>query len=451
MHIAADFEDAAARYGSQTALIDAKGSVTFSELETRSRAIASGLVAQGIKSGQRVGIHCDRSTDWAAATLGALRAGAVVVPLPLDYPKERLLTVLEKTDAEVVLHSGESDLPNSLLLSSLGGGLTAGVADASLSDNLRAGPADPSSPAFVLASSGSTGAPKLIERSHRSFYHRLTWTWATHPYRPDDVCCQKAHITTTHSIYELLEPLLAGHCVHILADDVVRSLERFWQTLHAIRCTRVLLVPSMFEASLSDRSLASPPFNVLVFMGEAVSARLASRAKGFVPERCAVYSIYGSTEASSALCTDLRRGRSDETPPLGRPIGDTKAHVLTSDGEPTEPGQVGHLWISGPALFSGYVNDLENTQQVLLSHPKLGTIYNTRDRVRVGAHGELDYRGRIDHTVKVRGFRVEIGEVEHALGALAGVTQAAVVFDGGQLQGYYAPDDLAPGEIAETL
>ncbi|HEY6948617.1 MAG TPA: AMP-binding protein, partial [Gemmatimonadales bacterium] len=259
-------------------------------------------------------------------------------------------------------------------------------------------------------------------------------TWDHHPYAPGEVCCQKSFMTTTHAIYELFEPLLAGAPVVIIPDQEVRDLERFWETIRTRGISRLLIVPSLLQASLDMPGFAAPPVRVLVLMGEYVHPRLAGRALESFPEPARVFSIYGSTEASSTLVCDLRESyRAGEELPLGRPISpDVRASVLGAGLEPVAPGDAGMLHIAGPPLFKEYFKDPVLTASVLVEAPDdTGPLYDTRDQVRRTPDGKLLFMGRVDHTVKIRGFRVDLEEVERALLLHPDVSQGAVLASAG--------------------
>jgi amino acid adenylation domain-containing protein len=427
---------------------------TYGELSARSDRIARGLRARGIGRGGRVGLHVHRSIDWVAALLGILKSGAAVVPLHPDDPAPRLREILACGALDAVLDRAADRFPDApgtpvLRLEQL----------EQPADDEGAIPApggDPEEPAFVLSSSGSTGRPKMIVRSHRSFWHRLGWTWARHPFGPDDVGCQKAHPSTTHSVYELFEPLLAGATTVLVPDADVRDLERFWRTVRERGVTRLLIVPSALRASLDLPGFAPPPLAVVVLMGEPLPRGLAERARNAFGAGTHLYSIYGSTEASSTLVCDLRADKGAE-PSLGTPITpEVRALVLGDDLRPVGQGGAGRLFLSGPPLFTEYLGDRSATDAVLVRVPgEAGPVYDTRDQVALRADGALEFIGRVDHLVKVRGFRVDLAEVERVMEAHPGLTQAAVVArngdEGTRLEGFFAPADLDPAALYRTL
>lgn len=466
------FARQARRTPGQVALYCEDESVTFAELEAASHRVAARLRSRGIGPGCYVGLHLERSIDYVAALLGILESNAAVVPLPPSYPEGRLREILSFAGLDAVIDDDATPLDPALSDRVVHFGDLAGAArssdsaatggDAAGPRTTAAPPGSPDQPAFVLCSSGSTGTPKMIVRSHRSFFHRLQWTWDNHPYAPGEVCCQKSFMTTTHAIYELFEPLLAGTPVVIIPDEEVRDLERFWETLRARSVSRLLIVPSLLQASLDMPGFVAPPVRVLVLMGEYVHPGLAARALESFPEPARVFSIYGSTEASSTLVCDLRASyRAGEELPLGKPISpDVRASVLGAGLEQVAPGEAGMLHIAGPALFEEYFRDPALTASVLVEAPAgvaaAGRLYDTRDQVRLLPDGSLRFMGRVDHTVKIRGFRVDLDEVERALLLQPGVRQGAVLLGGADpaasmLLAFVTPDTVDQASVYRAL
>lgn len=451
------FELQARRTPGQIAIYDAQTStsLSFAELKTRSDRRLNALRARGIGAGCYVGLHMARTLDYVVSVLAILKADAAVVPLPPTYPEARLRDILAFAALDMVLDDAATPLNPNLSTRIVQLADTDSAVDTASINTAG----DPDHAAFVLCSSGSTGTPKMIVRSHRSFFHRLQWTWDNHPYAEDEVCCLKSSTTTTHAVYELFEPLLRGTPVCLIAEQQVQGIESFWQTLRTQSISRLLLVPSLLQASLDIPGFTAPPLKVLVLMGEAVSTTLAQRVLAAFPAHTRVFSIYGSTEASSSLVCDLRASvRPGEGLPLGTPItADLQAVVLGSNGRPVAAGEVGILHIAGPALFSGYFKDAALTASVISKLPGSDEQwYNSGDQVRRMADGALQFVGRIDHTVKVRGFRVDLLEVENALLAHREIRQCAVIAnDDGQetatLLAFVVPATLVPSQVIAAM
>lgn len=422
----AHFWDRVTAVPGDVALVEGNRTVTFAELGARVCGIVDALAEHDIGSGALVGLHMERSIDWVAATLAVLTTNAAVVPLPPSYPAARIREIVSFGELDVVIDTAAGSLEPMMSSKWL-------VLDQLLRDDappVRACDGSPSQAAFVLCSSGSTGRPKMIVRSHGSFFHRLRWTWIQHPYERGEHCCQKSHSTTTHAIYELFEPLLKGVPVTMIPDEVVRDLERFWAAVRQADISRLLVVPAQLQASLAMPGFVAPRLRVLVLMGEYVSPTLAAQVLNVFPESTAAYSIYGSTEASSILVCELRESfRSGKELPLGRPISnEITALVLDGRGRPVVIGEVGRLCIAGPAVFTEYFRDPKLTAAAFVDTTETDVhLYDTADDVRRTVDGQLEFVGRADHTVKIRGFRVDLREVEATLLSCPDVTSAAVV------------------------
>ncbi len=448
------FDAQARRTPGRPALLCGEDSISYAGLQEQSDRAAAALRAAGIGPGCAVGLHAERSIPWVAGLLAVLKTDAAVVPLPPSYPQARLREILEFGRLDAVVDLAAAPLPEPLP----GRRLRLEELVAAGGDGPATRSGSPDQPAFVLASSGSTGRPKLIVRSHRSFFHRLGWTWNQLPFADGEVCCQKAHLTTTHAVYELCEPLLRGVPTVIVPDAVVRDLEGFWDTVRSREVTRLLVVPSVLRASLDMPEFAPPPLRVVVLMGEYVPPGLAGRAIAAFPDGTVLCSIYGSTEASSTLLCDLRAAfRPGEELPLGTPLTpDVRALVLGEDLAPVASGEAGRLFMQGTPLFAGYFRDPDLTSSVLVDLPDgSGPAFDTRDQVRLRSDGSLEFLGRVDETVKVRGFRVDLPEVERTLLRHPGIRQAAVVVGGdagsATLLAFYVPASVDRDDVYREL
>ena len=446
------FEEQTSRTPDGVALSDDDGAMTYAELDSAADRMAGAIRAAGIPDAAFVGVHMERSRRYVASVLGVFKANAAVVPLPPSFPPERIREILAfaALDAVIVDPGTRSDPPlHPRVLP---------YADAVAAQRIGRAPSDgdPDRPAFVLCSSGSTGTPKMIVRSHRSFFHRLQWTWSMHPYEPGEVCCQKAQMMTTHAVYELFEPLLRGIPVCIVSDQQAKALESFWDMIRSRAISRLLIVPSVLQASLDMPDFSPPGLKVLVLMGEYVHASLARRTIAAFPETTRIYSIYGSTEASSTLVCNLREHPDGELP-LGVPISpDIRACVLDDRLEPVAADSSGMLYIAGPALFTEYFRDPARTDAAFVTLDSGERLYRTNDQVRRTADGSLYFLGRTDHIVKVRGFRVDLQEVEKAVTGHPNVKQCAVIATGDRdgnamLVAFVTPSDVQHREVYRTL
>lgn len=261
--------------------------------------------------GSVVGLHLDRGVAYTEALLACSLMGCFSMPLPLDYPLQRLIAIVQAAAAPLVLVSLDEHQkpPESLCQVAAVLNLAAFTSGEPQISRDGVGPQQQlhAEGGIVLSSSGSTGTPKLIRRMQSSFYHRIEWTHAALPYVPGDVCVQKSAMTTTHSLYELLEPLLAGVAVHVLPEVGQMGLDLFWQVVARLGVTRMIAVPTLLAATLAADLLPACVITITL-MGEEpprpLCEALADRSATMTsPQR--VYTIYGSTEASSSMVLDV--------------------------------------------------------------------------------------------------------------------------------------------------
>jgi non-ribosomal peptide synthetase component F len=259
--------------------------------------------------------------------------------------------------------------------------------------------------------------------------------WQAYPFAQDEVCCQKTSISFGDSIQELLGPLLHGIRTVLIPDAVLQDLSRFVQTLAAHRVTRIILVPSLLRALLdtgSDLQDRLPHLTLWFAGGEALSSDLMQRFRVCLP-RSRLINLYGASEASddttwydTSLAPSTRVGV-----PIGRPIANTQVYVLDQYLQPVPLGVSGELYVGGASLTRGYLNRPDLMAERFIPHPLSDVpgacLYKTGDLGRYRVDGNLEYVGRLDHQVKLRGIRIELEEIEAALAQHPAVLETAVI------------------------
>jgi amino acid adenylation domain-containing protein len=406
--------------------------VTYTELNRRVNRLARHLVALGVRPQTPVGICMERSIDLVVSVVAVLKAGGAYVPLDAAYPQDRLAQIVDDARTDVVLCDGRaiSRLPrNGPRLVDVEADPSAGES----SDDLRI-PVGPDSLAYIIYTSGSTGRPKGVAVEHRQILNRLHWMWDAYPFADGEVACQKTALGFVDSVWELFGPLLKGIPSVIVPAEDVRDPNAFVDALAANRVTRIWLVPSLLQALLEtwpDLGRRLPALRFWVVSGEPLTSELAGLFEAGAPD-AVLYNLYGTSEVWDATWYDPRR----EAPrngrvPIGRPIANVQAYILDGRLEPVPAGIPGELHIGGAGLARGYVRDPGLTAAKFVPNPFAGDagarLYKTGDLARYRPDGNIEFLGRIDQQVKLRGFRVELGEIETVLGELPSVQAAAVV------------------------
>ncbi|HEX8275245.1 MAG TPA: non-ribosomal peptide synthase/polyketide synthase [Longimicrobiaceae bacterium] len=429
-----------------------RGTLTYAELDARASRLARWLRGRGVGPETRVGICLERGPELAVAMLAVLRAGGAYLPLDPGYPAARLEHALDDSGAAVLLTQERllGGLPDT------GAEIVCVDADAA---RIAREPAedpgvetDPDALAYLIYTSGSTGTPKGVGVPHRALANHMAWMLREWPLAADDRVLQKTPAAFDASVWEFWAPLLSGATLVMARPDAHRDPAELARAVAAERITVLQLVPSVLAAMLAEGRLERGTLRLLFCGGEALPARDAARAREAAGAE--VVNLYGPTEA----CIDATWHRvtgveGGTTVPIGRAVDGVAAHVLDPDGEPAPWGVPGELCLGGAQLARGYLGRPDATAAAFVPDPFAdeggARLYRTGDRARRLADGALEYLGRLDQQLKVRGFRIEPGEVEAALRAHSGVREAAVGVRGGRLVGWVVAAE--GGADAEAL
>jgi amino acid adenylation domain-containing protein len=396
---------------------------TYRRLDEESERLARHLRALGVKRESVVGLCLERSPRAVMALLAILKAGGAFLPLDPGYPAERLAFMLEDSGAQALVSERKAlaalpeRLPRTVLV------------DEAWGDGPRE-PAPGDGLAYVIYTSGSTGKPNGVLGLERGLLNRLRWMWRQFPYEPGEVCCQRTPLSFVDSVAEIFGPLLKGVRIEIVPDEVVKgSPGNLVRALERCGATRIVVVPSLLAAILDEKPRL-PRLKMWFTSGEALTSELAARFTRLVPHG-RLLNLYGATEVSADVTWHEANGAAG----IGRPIDNSRVYVLDAHGEPTPVGVPGELYAGGAGLARGYLNRPELTARRFVESP-FGRLFRTRDRARWLADGTLEFLGRADGQVKLRGCRVELGEVEAALERHPRVEAAVAAVQGNSLTAY---------------
>ena len=407
------------------AVVEDGRALSYGALLARAEALAAGLRGRGVGIEDRVGVALERSLEMVVALLGILRAGAAYVPLDPDEPEARRRRVEEDADLAAVV-----DLATVFEL----------VAVADL-EELANPPVDRA--VYVLYTSGSTGQPKGVVNHHRGVANRILWLQDVDPLGPADRVLQKTPLGFDVSAWEIFWPLVAGARLVLAPPGGHRDAARLADLLACHEVTTVHFVPSMLAPFLredglcEDGSRAFPALRRVLTSGEALTPELVGRVDrhlGIAPDGPTLRNLYGPTEASIEITSWLRppRKAAVRRVPIGRPIAGARVHVVDARLRLLPWGAVGELCLGGIAPARGYHGMPSRTAESFVPDPFVdrgggARLYRSGDRARIGGDGAVDYLGRLDEQIKIRGVRIEPGEVEAAVRAHPEVADAAVL------------------------
>ncbi|MFF8996860.1 non-ribosomal peptide synthase/polyketide synthase [Streptomyces achromogenes] len=423
--------------------------LTYRELDARSSRLARRLIAAGAGPERFVALCLPRTADLVTALLAVLKSGAGYLPVDPQYPAERVAFLFEdvRPDAVITAAGTEGRLPEGPFTRILLDDEASGVPDTPVGDDERHTTLLPGHPAYVIHTSGSTGRPKGVVVSHASVLALTDWAAAEFAGRGLHHVVASTSLNFDVSVFEIFAPLLSGGCV-----EIVRDLLALAERPGTWRAGLLSAVPSALDRLLAEDAVRITA-DTVVLAGEGLPARTVRRVRDAIPGSV-VRNIYGPTEATVyATAFTCDPADPDRDPPIGRPLGGARAHVLDERMRPVPVGVPGELFLAGTGVARGYLGRPGLTAARFLPDPfgpPGSRMYRTGDLVRWTADGDLVYLGRGDDQVKVRGFRIELGEVEAALARHPAVAAAAarVVEHAGhrRLVGYVVPRTPASAE-----
>ena len=419
--------------------------LSYGAVGARVEELAARLADLGAGSGTRVGIAMARTPELICAVLAVHRAGAAYVPLDPRYPAERLAAMLDDSDAEIVVTDARS---RSALATPER--CTVLVSDEPPAGHPKSAPVSALAPediSHLIYTSGSTGTPKAVIVEHRSVAHLTAWAEATFAPQERDGMLASTSLSFDLSVFEILVTLALGGRVVLVEDILALSDPDFGHEIAFVNS-----VPSALSELLRARDLPGS-VQTVALAGEALPVALVDRLYAQASVR-AVWNLYGPSEDTTYSTT--HRCVAGERPLIGRPLPGTQAYVVDRHLRPVPTGVAGELLLAGHGLARGYWKRPELTAErfpeLTFSEASATRVYRTGDRARWTEDGSLDYLGRLDEQVKIRGVRVEPGELAHALREHSSIDDAAVLVRGDgtrrKLVAYVVGAEHSPPDVA---
>ncbi len=443
----------ARRHPDRTAVEDGDRTLTYAELDAASNRVANLLRERGVERGDRVGLFLEKSLESIVGLYGALKAGAAYVPLDPRSPTSRLgyivrdcgirvlLTGAEKADAWSDLTADASPLHTMVVLNADDVEAAPGVRTLSRRDVDASGPMPPAVEqidldlAYVLYTSGSTGAPKGVMLSHLNALAFVLWAAETFEIRPDDRLSSHAPLHFDLSVFDLFATAAASAAVVLVPPEASVFPVHLRDFIADRRISVWYSVPSILSmlalrGGLAHRSL--PDLRTILFAGEVFPIGFLRTLTELLPH-VGFHNLYGPTETN--VCTwytvkPADRDRSEPVP-IGRAIDGVEVFAVDENGRRVPHGEVGELLVRGDTVMHGYWGDPVRTERGLVADPTgrglRDAAYRTGDLVRLDDGGNYVLHGRRDHQIKSRGYRIELGEIETAIYAHPDVLECAVI------------------------
>jgi len=419
------FEEQVRRAPDATAVVFENQELSYRELNSRANRLAHHLLKLGVGPESLVGICVHRSPDLIVALLGIWKAGGAYVPLDPQYPSDRLSFMLEDSGLNVLI----TEKPFLPKVSGYKGQLVYVDSEAINKERSEdcSGGAKPENLAYVIYTSGSTGKPKGVQICQQSLVNFLISMRSSPGLAPEDMLLAVTTISFDIAALELYLPLIVGACVVLVSRETAADGYQLLETLKRTAPTVMQATPATWRMLVEAGWQGGNNFKILCG-GEALPRDLAGE---LLKRGSSVWNMYGPTE-TTVWSTISRIAADDSLITIGRPIANTEVYVLDSDLEPVPVGVPGELYIGGTGLARGYLHRPELTMERFIAHPfrdreSGARLYRTGDLARFRTNGELECLGRIDNQVKVRGFRIELEEIESVLSQYPGVKQSVVV------------------------
>ena len=422
------FRKAASENADRTAVIFNEKKLTYKKLDEITESIAGTIASKGLGRGDVVSILIPRGEYMPIASIGALKAGCAYQPLDPTYPPERLNFMIKDSSAKLLITTEEL---RPLLTDYSGDVLMLSEIPTLPTPSAALPTIKPEDLFILLYTSGSTGTPKGVRLTHGNLVCFVNWYHRYYKLQPEDCVGQYASYGFDACMMDIYSSLTRGSALCVIPEEIRLDLNAINEYLEKNCVTHQFMttqVGRQFAVNIENHSLKhlSVGGEKLVSLDPPTAYTLHN---GYGPTECTIFSTIHPVE------------KNEENISIGKPLDNMKAYVVDSDGQRVPVGALGELWISGPQVGDGYLNQPERTAEVFIDNPfasSSGKVYKTGDIVRYKADGNIEFFGRRDGQVKIRGFRIELSEVEAVIRQFPGVTDATVAaFDNESGEGKY--------------
>lgn len=404
------------------AVIFHEESITYNELNEKALALGHHLTSIGFREYSVIAISLDRSPNIIVAMLGIMYSNCSYLPLDPSWPVERISSVLEQASASLLITSFNCPISRCSPIPTIFIEHIATLKSINTSINLPS----PDAVAYIIYTSGSTGEPKGVKISHKAITNTLLWRRAYYNYNSLDVTLQIPSFFFDSSVEDIFTSLISGATLVMINSILLLDIKVLLEITYLHKVTNFLIVPSLYRELLPLIDSKRHSLRFITLAGESTGRGLLEnhfKLLGNVP----LYNEYGPTECS--VCATVHHFLTeDEDNIIGLPIDNITVYILNRDLNVLPVGIAGELYLSGRGLSDGYHNDQKNTQRAFLKNPfDEGVIYKTGDIVRLTHSNKIEFIGRKDQQIKLRGLRIETGEIEYHICRYPGIEEARVV------------------------
>lgn len=428
------FETQVTKTPKSTALIFNNTSINYEELNKKANKLGHYLRAIGVKPNDIIGIYLERGLEMVIGILGILKAGGAYLPLDPSHPDNRTKHIIKNSKACIVLVSNQFSiekiygaLPKIIDINTI-------ITTHDLSNKNLSKSNTYEDIAYAIYTSGTTGNPKGVVVSHKSICNHMLWMQAEYQFHKNDIFLQKTPFTFDASVWEFFAPLFIGAKLIIAPSDYHTNPYKLIKLIQKYQVTILQLVPTMLNELIYTNIFSACHSLKQVFVGgEALLSKTIKEFFKINLNNTKLHNLYGPTETTIEVLTTtcMKTDANNNSCRIGKPIFNTKVYVLDDMMQLVPIGIPGELYITGDSLSLGYLNDKAQTDAKFITNPfstdKKSRLYKSGDLVKWLSDGNIEYLGRIDNQIKIRGYRVEVGEVESILRKINSIEQCIVV------------------------